>query len=186
MEVFATWDEEYFYLAVIVSNLEPNYTPGPNTYVFEQPSLMTGMLFDDPTLPQFAEPSGNDSWDWNAAYSQPFAREWTVGTTKDGIDFMKAAGYSSVNHFGAVRSDPNFKVAVTHGDADIYEQAIPWSAIGKTEGIEIGGKAALALSACVKSATFKTDGGYVCFASVSTAVKALNVMPGELNRQRAF
>ena len=113
MDVYATWDEEYFYFAVIVTNLDPNYTPGPNKYVFEQPSLMTGMLYDDPTLAKFAEPSGKENWDWGDAAAQSFAREWTVGTTKEGTDFMNASGYSGVNHFGAVRSHADFKASVT-------------------------------------------------------------------------
>ncbi len=165
LDVYATWDDEFFYYAVIVTNLDPKYTPGPNTYVFEQPGLMTAMLRDDPTLPEFAEPTGAENWSWDAAAGKSFAKEWTVGSTKNDVEFMKAPGYSSVNHFGAVRNDPNYKVVITHGDADIYEQAIPWAAIGKTEGIEVGGKAGFTFSACVKSVTLSTDGSFICFAS---------------------
>ena len=50
--------------------------------------------------------------------------------------------------FDAARSH-EFKVSVSHGNVDIYEQAIPWEAIGKR--IEIGGKAGLALTAHVLS-----------------------------------
>ena len=164
LDVYATWDDTYFYYAVKVSNHEPNYTPGPNSYVFEQPSIMTAMVYDDPTLAVFAAADGKD-WDWGAAYAASFAREWTIGSTKEGVDFEAGP----CNHFGAVRSNADYKFKVTHGDFDIYEQAIPWAAIGKTTGIEVGGKAGLAFSAVVKSvegaAAEDYQGGYVAFAS---------------------
>lgn len=164
LDLYATWDDDYFYYAVRVTNVEPNYTPGPNNWVFEQPSLMTAMVYDDPTLAVFAAADGKD-WDWGVAYAAPFAREWTIGENKDGVAFEAGP----CNHFGQVRSHADFKFEVVHGDFDVYEQAIPWAAIGKTEGIEVGGKAGLAFSNCVKSAEGYEDGeyagGYVAFAS---------------------
>lgn len=176
LDMYATWDDDYFYYAVRVTNVEPNYTPGPNNWVFEQPSLMTAMVYDDPTLPVFAAADGKD-WDWGAAYAASFTREWTIGQYKDGVDMVEGC-----NHFGAVRDHADFKFKVVHGDFDVYEQAIPWAAIGKTEGVEVGGKAGLAFSNCVKTAEgyhadaeppyYDYAGGYVAFASGINAGKS--------------
>lgn len=101
--VYATWDDTNFYVAVQAKNLEPNYTQSAGKVVFEQPSLMTAMVYDDPTLAIFASATGKD-WDWGAAAATTFGREWTIGITKEGIDFTEAEGMTGVSFFGKVRS----------------------------------------------------------------------------------
>ncbi|HBL83665.1 MAG: hypothetical protein A2Y17_09005 [Clostridiales bacterium GWF2_38_85] len=161
LDFYATWDADYFYYAVKVTCLDETHPAGPNNYVFEQPSIMTAMVYDDPTLDVFASADGSD-WDWGDAYACTFAREWTIGRTGDGTEL--AAG--PCNHFGTVRSDANFKWEAACADGyDVYELAIPWSAIAKTEGIEVGGKCGLAFSCVAKSAATDYDGGIIAFAS---------------------
>lgn len=166
LQVFATWDDNYFYLAVRAKNLDPNYTNGPDLYCFQQPSLMTAMVYDDPTLPVFASSDGSD-WDWLDAYNASFSREWTIGRDKAGDLFEDSdIEYSGTNHFGALKDHADYKFEVKHGEYDVYEQAIPWAAIAKTDGIEVGGSCGLAFSACVISSVDEDyTGGYICYAS---------------------
>ena len=163
MDWYATYDNSFFYLAV-VATCSPEHVAlhedSSELYIFNAHHVMTSMLPDDPAQDKYLADDGGTEWDWSEAHAAGFANEWTIirNSDYDELDYS--------NHFGEVALDENYQYEVAcAGGYDIYEQRIPWSAIGK-DACAVGDIVGLALQVGLSDmGTGYTDDGDMIFVS---------------------
>ena len=121
VDFYASWDDTNFYVAV-VADCAPTHVQineGEN-YIFNAHHLMSAATATNPTEDQY-KPAEGTAWDWSAAFASNLGREWSIAMKSTDNTLIVA------NHFGPVVEFPYIVKAT--GGKDIYEQAIPWTAI---------------------------------------------------------
>ena len=134
-KLYISWDETYLYTAVSLGSGKPRTYENTDyltvrPYIFDRRHVMSAVILGDPTDPKYIPPVGA-SWEWGDAYNAGFASEWTNTAQPNGDKIC-------ADHFGAVTADPAYKYEIKLGgfDNEIYEQAIPWTAIAGGIGYE--------------------------------------------------
>lgn len=157
--LYLSWDETYLYSAVAVKVGMPRTYDNTNftqerPYIFDRRHVMTAIVTSDPTEPKYLPPNGDTEWTWVDAYNSGLGSEWTVTAQPDGTNIC-------TDHFGAVTQNSGFsyKVGVSKLETEVYEQAIPWTALagGKTFKAEAGSMIGYAFTACCEEVDISVD-----------------------------
>lgn len=157
--LYLSWDETYLYSAVAVKVGMPRTYNNTNftqerPYIFDRRHVMTAVVTSDPTESKYLPPNGATEWTWSEAYSSGLGSEWTITAQPDGSNIC-------TDHFGGVTQNSGFsyKVGVSKLETEVYEQAIPWTALagGNNFKAEAGSMIGYAFTACCEEVDISVE-----------------------------